>query len=455
MNILIVGNGFDLSHYLPTKYDHFMDVMGAIESHAGETMSFDELFSKCREDWFIAKTKEYYLTGNIVLEKKLFTKIRTLLKENGWYHYFIDHVKEINTWIDFEKEIEVVLKTLSNFISEIENINDLENLFQCFDNENNIGLKIRKKDQDILSYFNIFSDEFYEAEQLNNLYPKSGYAKNIGKKRKNINPIYCYGGKLDYGLNYPLFLDFLMKELDDFIELFNCYLNLIVGKLDLKFKPRINGNMWVEPNKLYSFNYTNTYQRIYNSVEVDYLHGSHGEFQNIVLGVSDLLNDNLKELKAYGFTKYHQKLFKDTDYQFLDNYINTIHSMKFNADKNLKLMAANAFNDIRSKMMKQILVKDEILLDLTFHIWGHSLDISDKYYITDLFSLNDDIDRNVRVIIYFFDKNSKFSLLNNLLVILGKDKVEKWMKNKWLTFEPNPKIDFGIQEESKLEEQAS
>lgn len=31
MNILIVGNGFDLSHYLPTKYDHFMDVMGAIE----------------------------------------------------------------------------------------------------------------------------------------------------------------------------------------------------------------------------------------------------------------------------------------------------------------------------------------------------------------------------------------------------------------------------------------
>ena len=31
MNILIVGNGFDLSHYLPTKYDHFMDVMSAIE----------------------------------------------------------------------------------------------------------------------------------------------------------------------------------------------------------------------------------------------------------------------------------------------------------------------------------------------------------------------------------------------------------------------------------------
>ncbi|OTL73720.1 hypothetical protein B9X64_13045 [Acinetobacter pittii] len=32
MNILIVGNGFDLSHYLPTKYDHFMVAMEAIEN---------------------------------------------------------------------------------------------------------------------------------------------------------------------------------------------------------------------------------------------------------------------------------------------------------------------------------------------------------------------------------------------------------------------------------------
>ncbi len=33
-----------------------------------------------------------------------------------------------------------------------------------------------------------------------------------------------------------------------------------------------------------------------------------------------------------------------------------------------------------------------------------------------------------------FDKPAKFSLLNNLLAILGKDKVEQWMKNEWLQF---------------------
>ncbi len=31
-------------------------------------------------------------------------------------------------------------------------------------------------------------------------------------------------------------------------------------------------------------------------------------------------------------------------------------------------------------------------------------------------------------------------LLNNLITILEKDKVEQWMKNKWLKFEPNPNI---------------
>lgn len=103
MNILIVGNGFDLSHYLPTKYDHFMDVMRAIENkNTGEKlgdlkintlekwmellddmferrkdstslnfqMSFNELFSQTRDSKFIEKTKEYYITDSIEISSK-------------------------------------------------------------------------------------------------------------------------------------------------------------------------------------------------------------------------------------------------------------------------------------------------------------------------------------------------------------------------------------------------
>ena len=93
--------------------------------------------------------------------------------------------------------------------------------------------------------------------------------------------------------------------------------------------------------------------------------------------------------------------------------------------------------------------------DLNFYIWGHSLDTSDKDYFIDLFSLNDEMDRNVRVTVYYFDKNAKFSLLNNLLAILGKDKVEQWMKNKWLKFEKNPEIDFGMTEQTDQTQVAS
>ena len=69
MNILIVGNGFDLSHYLPTKYDHFMVAMEAIENwdvSKGE-MNFDDLFSALyeKEDYFFGYTKAMYKTDEI------------------------------------------------------------------------------------------------------------------------------------------------------------------------------------------------------------------------------------------------------------------------------------------------------------------------------------------------------------------------------------------------------
>ena len=97
---------------------------------------------------------------------------------------------------------------------------------------------------------------------------------------------------------------------------------------------------------------------------------------------------------------------------------------------------------LAKKFERQNLMEDQSKLNLKFYIWGHSLDVSDKDYVLDLFSLNDDMDRNVRVTVYYFDKPAKFSLLNNLLAILGKDKVEQWMKNKWLQFKPNPEIKF-------------
>ena len=145
MNILIVGNGFDLSHYLPTKYDHFMDVMSEIEGKntGGKVpdltihtvkewmdllddmferkkdepplnyqMNFDELFSKTRDPNFIEKTKEFYLTDSILLSAQDVIKAQYRLSLNCWYQYFKNHVEEIKTWIDFEQKIDECLQVV-------------------------------------------------------------------------------------------------------------------------------------------------------------------------------------------------------------------------------------------------------------------------------------------------------------------------------------------------------
>lgn len=461
MNILIVGNGFDLSHYLPTKYDHFMDVMGAIETHEGETMSFDELFSKCREDWFIVKTKEYYLTENLSLEKDQLTEIKKLLKENSWYQYFKDHVNEVKTWIDFEQKIEQVLIVSGRCIADIANIYNSEELYKYFEDDDKNKIKIRRIDKEILDFFVFSSDEFYESEKINTLYSeKDNYQDKIGPKRTNINADYCNGRKIKNGFNSSLFLDFIQVQLEDFIKIFNLYLELIIDELKhrAKFEFFVQSNSlfepeqncWIQPDLIYSFNYTNTYQRIHNQVNIEYLHGSHGQQQNIVLGVSDLEDESLKKIKAYGFTKYHQKLFKETDYLFLDKYKEKVKAHKRKVDYFEK--DSGNTDPTAKKLERQNIMEVESKLNINISIWGHSLDYSDRDYIIDLFSLTDEIDRNVRVTVYYFDRSAKFSLLNNILAIIGKEKVEHWMKNKWLQFKQNPEIKFQTEERAEFGE---
>lgn len=462
MNILIVGNGFDLSHYLPTKYDHFMDVMGVIaEKDTGglpknlaeksidewlnllektfqkregiasppHDMTFDELFYKTRDSKFIEKTKEFYLTESVEICAKDVLELQYRLELNCWYQYFKNHVEEIKTWIDFEQKIQDVLVVVARCIVDLESMDHPNKIINYINMRGKDDLKIKIKDLEILNFFNFTT-------------------KNEGAIIPfNLNMNFCHGKNVKNGFCSTEFMTFLHTELERFIEIFNLYLEIIVGQLSRSKMIEIDAE-WSYPDKIFSFNYTNTYQRLHDAVDVEYLHGSCGEYQNIVLGVSDLEDECLKKIKAYGFTKYQQKLFKDTEYLFLDHYKNIIHENKIrleNYDKN--------FN--HNHFVKGLRIADITLdgiLNLNIYIWGHSLDVSDQDYIKDLFSLNDDMDRNVRVTIYYFDKNAKFLLLNNLLTILSKDKVEQWMKNKWLCFKPNPEIKFLAQESSDVDQ---
>lgn len=482
MNILIVGNGFDLSHYLPTKYDHFMDAMGAIEEkdtgglaedlsvktlkewlkqidglfeHRKDIappayhMSFEELFVQTRDPNFIEKTREYYLVDQILISAKDVIKLQYRLSLNCWYQFFKSHVNEVKTWIDFEKNIEKLLNVFGNKVDEIEALECQNSMLKYFNNRSDNNVSISDSELKLLNFFQLTINE------KGTMVPESGgsWAKpkaTITGNFNNINKKFCIGNDHKNGFSSNAFVEFLNNQLEDFIEIFDLYLELIVIQLNSRSMLEIDSKEWVDPDKIFSFNYTNTYQRIHDSVAVEYLHGSHGAYQNIVLGVSDLELNSLKRAKAYGFTKYHQKLFKDTDYLFLDKLKEKVKSHKRRIEYFEKDFGDT--DPIAKKFERQKIMEQESKLDLNFYIWGHSLDVSDKDYIIDLFSLNDDMDRNVRVTVYYFNKTAKFDLLNNLLAILGKDKVEQWMKNKWLVFKPNPEIKFAIENTENLDQ---
>ena len=441
MNILIVGNGFDLSHYLPTKYDHFMDAMGAIEKKdtgwlaqnleersidellrlinsifekrgdvedEKQSMTFEELFIETKDPNFLAKTKELYNTDKVVLTQKLVLEFQYRLAKNCWYQYFKKHVQDVKTWIDFEQKIENALVMISNF----QNILN-EDFKNCGYIKEKFGfLKVSDNYRD--KNFLYLAENHFDVLVLLKLCRKNIRKRSPSSEEGYIeNRWFAVSESPKYGLNHQNYLSFLQVELGEFIEIFNLYLERIVDKLEAKSQFKIEAESWVMPDHIFSFNYTNTFQKFYSSTSTEFLHGCFGEEQNIVLGISDLEDEGLKKLKAYGFTKYHQKLFKDTNYLFLDEC---------------------------SQVKKRILgAKPSAMGKGTkFIIWGHSLDKSDQEYIQEIFKLNDDRYIGVRVIVYYF--NDKFALLNNLLDILKKDKVEQWMKKGWLKFEPNPDI---------------
>lgn len=459
MNILIVGNGFDLSHYLPTKYDHFMVAMDAIEKwdKSKGDMGFDDIFGrdywfkddKRGEEWqnkFFQYTKAMYKTNEIKISVEQVIKLKKKLEENVWYQYFSDHVKEVKTWIDFEQKIESALALVCRFIRKIDSKFEK---YGKFEPTLKFLTKTNSEKDDNLFYVSELDFKLLVKLKLcmeNNDFGKTKSYGGLGAMPDNrkgfINNNWFHAQeKIDYGFSAEKYISFLNSQLEEFIEIFNLYLNLIVDKLKTKNSFIIDSENWQKPEKIFSFNYTSTYQQIHVAVAVEYLHGSHGEKQNIVLGIDELKDESLKKLKAFGFTKYHQKLFKDTDYLFLDIYKNKIKMDKQKVIDLKDQLKGEIRSEYRNYLSQDIDTnKKNRKLNLKIAIWGHSLDVSDKDYILDLFNLNDDMDRNVRVLVYYFDKNSKFSLLNNLLSILGKDKVEHWMKNKWLEFKENPKI---------------
>lgn len=406
--ILMLGNGFDLAHFLPTKYDYFMHAMRNVENYnKGAPMTFESLYTDLinSENYFFDNTAKLYKTEEATLPLEEVKELQDELKKNGWFQYFKSYIDSgIDTWIDFENEMEVVLNAICYIVSEIEkDIEHLQRLPQINSfilNDKIFNKNIERKYpfiKNLLENFSITDKQnTYTGMQV--VFNKS-FVKYYSGKPTDI----CSSSLLKH----------LEEDLINFIEIFSKYI-AFVDKLELKNtlkKPKVFEK---DLDAIYSFNYSSTIERLYSHSNISFIHGKASN-KKIVLGISELQNKVLIDNKAYGFVKYYQKLVNNTDYQFL--------------------RPKSRIVEIENKMRNTSLTKYH---PIEIYIWGHSLDSSDSDYIHEIFSFNQDQKYSLRVIVYYYSQ--PHAQLSNLIAILGKNTVENWMKNEWLEFIETPDI---------------
>ena len=411
MKILIIGNGFDLAHYLPTAYAHFMGVMKAIEQlPEGKTeVTYDDLFAGLEKEneFFFGRTREIYDGDNMRFDVKKIYELKENLKNNKWYSFFKMHM-EINTWIDFEERIKKLLISINSLRIKFDKVKadhgHCSRMITDFAKDNEKILFLDNDNIVDLICFDIF----------------------VGKDYTNINEIFSkkssVGGHIRF-IDFICIFKNLISDLNGFSNIFSEYLLVVVGSfspkqifLFNKIKSWFHDSTWTNSmedlKRVYSFNYTSTLIGFYKELDFlkerfYFLHGQVGNPEkNIVLGVDSIEEGFLSEYNLYGFLKYHQKLMNNTDYLFLSEDELLMSDLGFSGEY------------------------------LEINIWGHSMDVSDSDYIKEIFNF----DRNfVRVKIFYFG-SAKFDLLANLLKIVGREKIEKWMKKGWLKFEQAPDL---------------
>lgn len=148
------------------------------------------------------------------------------------------------------------------------------------------------------------------------------------------------------------------------------------------------------------FNYTHTYEKLYNNsdkLKVHYLHGEtkeDGSVNNMVLGIDEYygLNDKDKHTNYNIYKKFTQRVLNETGFLYRD----WIESMDYETQLR---------RSMKEKFPNHV------------YIFGHSLDVTDRDVIKDI------IDRDgVITTIFYYDKQQQTQQIANLVKMLGQDR---------------------------------
>ncbi len=394
MNILVIGNGFDLAHGLPTKYGDFLEFCNkaskiytlvegrSTELYISENLDGWEISSEIKEilkNAFINRKLnrkpaengnycEVFSTNNNSLDE-----FYSYIKDNVWVEYFLNCDSYIGeNWIDFEMEISRVIQSLDQLREVTRNSLDLQ--------------EVHQEKQKILMHL---------------LKASNGSLQKDYGSIKGID-------------NY---VQFLNVELERLIRALEIYIAEFIAKISISLRNSDIGQLAI--GHVLSFNYSDTYKKIYGAnkkIRYDYIHGIANinnalRSNNMVLGIDEYLSIERrdKEIEFIAFKKYYQRIFKGTGCEYKEWLFEVKEKSK----------------TIESELRHQypIQIPFEKFTNDTknyLYIFGHSLDITDKDIFRDLI-LND----NVYTTIFYYNKNDLSSKIANLVKVLGQDELIK------------------------------
>lgn len=362
MNIIVLGNGFDLAHGLPTRYTDFLKF--------------------CRD---------YNTKSPISDDKTVEAEFTEDIKDNVWLKYFLDITPDLNddkTWIDFETEILNVIRGIcpKRWLPSERAVS-----------YNNNGVALTKEDFQS-SKFNTFGDYIS--------FP-------------------CDEGVYKYYLNPPppqININGLYGQLRKLIRAFEIYCCLVINKkCGAKKRYRINKPLLssaggsLTKTYIVSFNYTRTFEKYYDSdasdslIEYHYVY-PHGDAKMDITFESanaDMLSSGL----VLGTRTFDRKN--------IDNTYNI--STEFNVfQKHNQQHRYSTLSDFQQLLLSirqnQTLSCPE---SIRFFVIGHSLDVSDHAKLRHLFNS----DKEARITVFYHDEDSYQRYINNITDILGEEDV--------------------------------
>ena len=200
-----------------------------------------------------------------------------------------------------------------------------------------------------------------------------------------------------------------IRQLDLLIELLEIYLSYL-DYLDFEVqginpKPTaLDAVPHLLSSYVLNFNYTNTSAYLFETVEerTHFIHGridldrTFSRINTMVFGIEDKENDVNSDLIPY--QKYYQRVVKETG-----NFYETFFEPNFEfAEDELSMPYLSSKNII---------------------IFGHSVDPLDKEIFQKCFALAEEGEYLYRFIFTYYDDTAKRSIIKNLAIILGKEKL--------------------------------